>query len=255
DVVCVGAEPIAVLDYLAVERVDEDAMRAIGEGLKAGAELAGVEIPRGEGAVLPELIRGHPSPHGFDLTAACFGTVALDAIVSGRTCAPGDALIGLPSSGLHSNGYSLARQALGGLALDDRPAPLGGATVADALLEPTTIYVRAVLDLLRAGTAVHGLAPITGGGAPNLLRLRDDVGFEISDPLPVLPVFGLVRDLGLVADAEMWEVFNMGCGFCAVVPETSADDAVAILAAHHPGTRRIGTLTDRMGRIDIPPHG
>jgi phosphoribosylformylglycinamidine cyclo-ligase len=255
DVVCVGAEPIAVLDYLAVEEVDEAAMRAIAEGLKAGAELAGVEIPGGEVAVLPELIKGHPSPHGFDLTAACFGTVALDAIVSGRTCAPGDALLGMPSSGLHSNGYSLARRALGGLELDDRPGPLGGATVADALLVPTTIYVRAVLDLLRSGLPVHGLAHITGGGALNLLRLHDGVGFEVSEPLPVPPVFGLVRDLGGVADAEMWEVFNMGCGFCVVVPDEVADEAAGRLAAHHPGTRRIGTVTDRAGRVEVTPHG
>ncbi len=162
DIVCVGAEPIALLDYLAVEQADPDVMGAIAIGLKRGAELAGVEIPGGEVAVLPELIRGHPSPHGFDLTAACVGTVPLDAIVTGADCRPGDALIGLPSSGLHSNGYSLARRALGGLALDDRPAALGGASVADALLEPTVIYVRAVLDLLRSGLRVHGLAHITG---------------------------------------------------------------------------------------------
>src|SRR5919199_1037628 len=130
DVVCVGAEPIAVLDYLAVEQADPDAMRAIGEGLKRGAEQAGVEIPGGEVAVLPEIIRGHPSPRGFDLTAACVGTVALDAIVSGADCAPGDALIGLPSSGLHSNGYTLARHALRDLALDATPDELGGRTVA-----------------------------------------------------------------------------------------------------------------------------
>jgi phosphoribosylformylglycinamidine cyclo-ligase len=105
DVVCVGAEPIALLDYLAVEQADPEVMRQIAVGLKRGAELAGVEIPGGEVAVLPELIRGHPSPHGFDLTAACFGTVALDGIVTGADTRPGDALIGLPSSGLHSNGY------------------------------------------------------------------------------------------------------------------------------------------------------
>jgi phosphoribosylformylglycinamidine cyclo-ligase len=252
DVVCVGAEPIALLDYLAVERVDEEAMREIARGLKAGAEQAGVEIPGGEVAVLPELIRGHPSPGGFDLTAACFGTVALDAIVSGTECRPGDALLGLPSSGLHSNGYSLARRALGGLALDDRPAQLGGASVADALLEPTVIYVRAVLELLRSGLPVHGLAHITGGGALNLLRLGS--GFEISDPLPVPPVFDLVRALGGVSDAEMWEVFNMGCGFGAVVPEAVADEAVSLLAAHHPGTRRIGTVIEP-GRVLVPSAG
>jgi phosphoribosylformylglycinamidine cyclo-ligase len=255
DVVCVGAEPIAVLDYLAVEQAAPEALRAIGEGLKRGAELAGVEIPGGEVAVLPELIRGHPSPHGFDLTAACFGTVTLDAIVSGAACAPGDALIGLPSSGLHSNGYSLARRALGGLALDERPDPLGGETVADVLLEPTVIYVRAVLELLRSGLPVHGLAHITGGGLLNLTRLNASIGFEVSSPLPVPAVFDLVRELGDVTEAEMWEVFNMGCGFCAVVPEAAADDAAALLAAHHAGTRRIGTVTGRAGRVEVPARG
>jgi phosphoribosylformylglycinamidine cyclo-ligase len=255
DVVCVGAEPIAVLDYLAVEQVDPDAMRAIGEGLKRGAEMAGVEIPGGEVAVLPEIIRGHPSPHGIDLTAACFGTVALDAIVSGAECAPGDALIGLPSSGLHSNGFSLARRACAGMPLDDRPEALGGETLADVLLEPTVIYVRAVLELLRSPVPVHGLAHITGGGLLNLTRLNARVGFEVSDPLPVPAIFDLVRERGDVAEAEMWEVFNMGCGFCAVVPEAAADDAAALLSAHHPGTRRIGTVTDRAGRVEVPSRG
>src|SRR5919107_613502 len=258
DVICVGAEPMAVLDYLAVERADETVMRAIATGLKAGAEAAGVEIPGGEVAVLPELIRGHPSPNGFDLTAACFGTVALDSIVTGAACAPGDARIGLPASGLHSNGYSLARRALqgdGGLSLDATPAALGGASVADALLEPTVIYVRAVLELLRSGAEVRGLAHITGGGLLNLLRLHADVGFEIADPLPAPPVFGLVRELGAVAEPEMWEVFNMGCGLAVVVPEADEAAAVELLARHHPGTRRIGTITAEPDRITVPPAG
>jgi phosphoribosylformylglycinamidine cyclo-ligase len=255
DVVCVGAEPIALLDYLAVERVDPEVMGAIGVGLKAGAEAAGVEIPGGEVAVLPELIQGHPSPSGFDLTAACFGTVALDRVVTGATCAPGDALIGLPSSGLHSNGYSLARVALEALAFEDRPAALGGASVADALLEPTVIYVRAALELLRSEVDVRGLAHITGGGLLNLLRLHADVGFEIDAPLPVPPVFGLVQELADVGDAEMHEVFNMGCGFCAVVPAAQADAAVELLSARHPGTARIGWVTGDADRITIPSLG
>jgi phosphoribosylformylglycinamidine cyclo-ligase len=249
DIVCVGAEPIALLDYLAVEQVEPEVMEAIGIGLKAGAEAAGVEIPGGEVAVLPDLIRGHPSPHGFDLTAACFGCVALDRLVTGATMEPGDALIGLPSSGLHSNGYSLARAALGELAFDAQPPELGGATVADALLEPTVIYVRAVLELLRSDVDVRGLAHITGGGLLNLLRLHADVGFRIEAPLPVPPVFGLVQALGEVPDAEMWEVFNMGCGFCAVVPEAQVDEAVALLGRHHPGTARIGTVTADANRV------
>jgi phosphoribosylformylglycinamidine cyclo-ligase len=256
DVVCVGAEPIALLDYIAVERADPAMLAEIGAGLRAGAEAAGVEIPGGEVAVLPELIRGHPSPGGFDLTAACFGTVALDAVITGEACVPGDALIGLPSSGLHSNGYSLARRALEPLGLDARPVALGGASVADVLLEPTVIYVRAVLEIVRdPGIDVHGLAHITGGGLLNLLRLGDAIGFEIDDPLPAPPVFGLVQELAGVAEAEMWEVFNMGCGFCVACPQAHADAAVARLAAHHPGTRRIGTVTDRAGRAEVPARG
>jgi phosphoribosylformylglycinamidine cyclo-ligase len=255
DVICVGAEPIAVVDYLAVEQTDPDTFAAIARGLKAGAEEAGVEIPGGEVAVLPELIRGHPSPTGFDLTAACFGTVALDAIVTGKACAPGDALIGLPSSGLHSNGYTLARRVLEPCGLDARPDVLGGATVADVLLEPTVIYVRAVLALLRSGLPVRGLAHITGGGLANLLRLSDAVGFAIEAPLPAPPVYDLLRAEAGVPEAELWGLFNRGCGFVVVVPEAAADDAVALLAAHHPGAARIGTVTAEAGATTVPPLG
>jgi len=254
DLICVGAEPLAMLDYLAVEQPDAVALAQIATGLKIGAEDAGIEIPGGELAVLPELIRGHPSPNGFDLCGAAFGTVAPDAIVTGATIAPGHALIGLPSSGLHSNGYTLARHALlelGGLTLDDRPAELGGRTsVADALLEPTIIYVRAILALIASPLDVHGLAHITGGGLTNLLRLNDGVGFAIQAPLPVPPVFELIARCGNVDDGEMWEVFNMGCGFVAVVAEADADAAVALLSACHPGTVRIGTVTDRAGQLE-----
>ncbi len=249
DVVCVGAEPIALLDYLAVEQADPEVMEQIAIGLKNGAEQAGVEIPGGEVAILPELIQGHPSPNGFDLTATCFGTVALDALITGEKIAPGDALIGLPSSGLHSNSYSLARRATQGLDLN---GAFGDGTLADALLEPTVIYVRAALELIRSEIPVHGLAHITGGGLLNLLRLNEAAGFDITDPLPVPPIIDLVRERGEVSDAEAWEVFNMGCGFVAVVPEAHAEAATALLAAHHPGTRRIGTVTGQAGRVSAP---
>ena len=255
DVICVGAEPIAVLDYLAVEQTDPEVFEAIARGLKAGAEQAGVEIPGGEVAVLPELIRGHPSPNGFDLTAACFGTVALDRIVTGAECAPGDALIGLPSSGLHSNGYTLARRALEPLGLDSRPAALGGASVADALLEPTVIYVRAVLELLRSGLPVHGLAHITGGGLANLLRLSRSVGFAIEAPLPVPPVFGLVQRARRGPGARDVGRLQHGLRLHRVVPEAVAGKAVALLAARHPGTARIGSVTADAGRVGVPSLG
>jgi phosphoribosylformylglycinamidine cyclo-ligase len=252
DVVCVGAEPIAVLDYLAVERADPDMLRAIGVGLKAGAEDASVEIPGGELAQLPELIQGHPSPHGFDLNGACFGLVPLDAMVTGADASPGDVLIGLPSSGVHSNGLTLARRALAAYALDDRPGELGGASVADALLEPTVIYVRAVLELLRSDVPVHGLAHITGDGLRNLLRLEAPVGYAVDDPLPVPPVFDLIARAGDIGAEEMHDVFNMGCGFVVVVPEANAAAATDLLAARHPGARPIGRVTDAAGTVTVP---
>jgi phosphoribosylformylglycinamidine cyclo-ligase len=255
DLVCVGAEPLALLDYIAVEHADQELLGQLGEGLRAGAELAGVEIPGGEVCQLPEVIRGHPSPRGFDLVGSAFGVVALDRIIDGSRCRPGDLLVGLPASGVHSNGLTLARKALADLSLDDTPEELSGATVADALLEPTAIYVRAVVELLRSGPPVHGLAHITGGGLLNLLRIGSGVGYEISDPLPIPPVFELIAARGGVAVAEMWEVFNMGCGFCAMVPAQSAEETVGLLGAHHPGTQVIGRLTADAGLLSLPGLG
>ena len=248
DVVCVGAEPIAMLDYLAVEQADPVALARIAEGLRAGATDAGIEIPGGELAVIPELIRGHPSPHGFDLCGSAFGPVRIDDLILGDRIEAGDALVGMPSSGVHSNGYTLARRVLvdDGPGMDAAPAELGGATIADALLEPTVIYVRAVMELIRSGVDVRGLAHITGGGLTNLTRLTPGrLGYEVDRPLPVPAVFGLIEKLGNVPPEEMWEVFNMGCGFIAVVPQAEVDEAVAVLSARHPGTARIGTVTDR----------
>jgi phosphoribosylformylglycinamidine cyclo-ligase len=258
DLICVGAEPLALLDYIAVEHADPAVLRELAIGLRTGAELAGVEIPGGEVCQLPEVIRGHPSPRGFDLVGSAFGTVPLDQIVDGSACRPGDALIGLPASGVHSNGLTLARRVLleeAGLSLDARPDALGGASVADVLLEPTVIYVRAVLELLRSEVAVHGLAHITGGGLLNLLRIGSGVGYEISAQLPVPAVFELIAEHGQVASGEMWEVFNMGCGFCAIVPAEAAAAAVALLSHRHPGAAVIGRLTDQAGVVSVPGLG
>ena len=134
--------------------------------------------------------------------------------------------------------------------------PFGDGTLADALLEPTVIYVRAALELLRSEIPVHGLAHITGGGLLNLLRLNERVGFTIEDPLPVPPIIDLVRERGEVSEAEAWEVFNMGCGFVAVVASRAGGRAPpTLLAPHHPGTRRIGTVTDAAGRVAVPTRG
>jgi phosphoribosylformylglycinamidine cyclo-ligase len=204
------------------------------------------------------VVRGHPSPRGFDIVGTCFGTVALDAMVTGEARRAGDAVIGLPSSGIHSNGYTLARRALlqdAGWGLDDRPPELAGDSVADVLLEPTVIYVRAVLDLLRSDVPVRALAHITGGGVLNLLRFPGETGWEIDAPLAPQPVFAAIAGAAAVAPAEMYDVFNMGCGFVAVVPAEHADEAVRILGARHPGTARIGTITDRASRVELPGLG
>ena len=170
DIICVGAEPLAMLDYLAVEKADPEQCEQIGTGLARGAELAGIEIPGGELAQMGDMVRG------FDIAGACFGTVALDSIIDGSAVGPGDVVIGLPSSGIHSNGYTLARSALEGIGMDDDRL---GRPLGDILLEPTEIYVKAVMDLLGSDAAVHGLAHITSGGLDNLLRLKSEVTYEI----------------------------------------------------------------------------
>ena len=240
DLVCVGAEPIAMLDFILCSDADPEVCGAIGEGLRTGAEQAGIEIPGGEIAQVGDVVAG------WELTGSAIGLVALDAIVSGERIAAGDALIGLPSSGLHSNGYTLARKALADVAFDDERL---GRPLGDVLLEPTTIYVRAILELLSSGKDVRGLAHITGDGINNLLRLSREVGYEVSDPLPVPPVFDLIAELGAVDAEEMHEVFNMGLGFVCVVADADADGALELLAAHHPGTARIGAVTDAAATV------
>ncbi len=155
-------------------------------------------------------------------------------------------MIGLPSSGLHSNGYTLARNALDDISPDDERL---GRSVGDVLLEPTEIYVRAILGLLRSPVDVRGLAHITGDGLNNLLRLEAEVGYEIDAPLPVPPVFDLIRELAQVSDDEMHEVFNMGCGFCCVVAADDLDAALELVRGQYPGARRIGRVTDRAGEV------
>jgi phosphoribosylformylglycinamidine cyclo-ligase len=243
DVICVGAEPLAMLDYIAIERADPAVCEEIGVGLARGAELAGVEIPGGELAQLGQLVRG------VDVSGACFGIVQLDAIVDGSAVLPGDVVIGLPSSGIHSNGYTLARAALAGIDLGDDPEGRLGRPLGDVLLEPTEIYVTPIVELLRSEVDVRGLAHITSGGTGNLLRLAAEVGYEIDHPLPVPPIFDLIQERGEVADEEMREVFNMGCGFCVVVPSADEEAALTLLREHYPNARRIGRVMEGEQRV------
>jgi phosphoribosylformylglycinamidine cyclo-ligase len=250
DVICVGADPIALLDYIAVEEANPEVLEQIALGLREGAEQAGAEIPGGELAVLPDVVRGHPSPRGFDLVGFCVGLVDLDSVITGDRIEPGDAVVGIPSSGIHSNGLSLARSVL-----TDLDEELGGTTVGDMLLEPTVIYVKAIRELMESRVDVRGLAHITGDGFLNLLRLDAHAGYSVDSPLPVPPVFTHIAERGGVEDAELYEVFNMGCGFCVVVPRDDARDAVELLRHHHPGTAVIGHTTTATGVVELPKQG
>ncbi|MDX6584112.1 MAG: phosphoribosylformylglycinamidine cyclo-ligase [Solirubrobacterales bacterium] len=241
DLICVGAEPIAMLDFILCRSADPDVCGAIGVGLRRGAERAGIEIPGGEIAQVGDIVSG------WELGGSAIGLVELDAIVDGGRAEPGDAVIGLPSSGLHSNGYTLARRALRQVPLEDDRL---GRPLGEILIAPTEIYVPAVLELLGSEVDVRGLAHITGDGLNNLTRLAAPVGYDISDPLDVPPVFDLIAELGEVSADEMYEVFNMGCGFVCVVAAGDEDPALQLLRGHYPAAQRIGTVTDRDGVVE-----
>ena len=170
----------------------------------------------------------------------------LDGIVTGASIAAGDVVIGLPSSGLHSNGYTLARKALADVPLDDERL---GRPLGEILLEPTEIYVRPILELLGSAVDVRGLAHITGDGLNNLLRLGAGVGYEIDDPLPAQPIFGLIAELGGIDDARDARGLQHGLRLRVTVPERDLDEALAILRPHYPEAKRIGRVTDRAGTV------
>jgi len=238
DVICAGAEPLVLVDYIAMEEPDEEVMAQLGEGLARGAEKAGVAIVGGESATLPEMVRG------FDLAGLIVGLVDKKDIISGQNIAPGDIVIGLESSGIHSNGLTLARKLIfSHYQLEDEIFP--GRKAGEELLEPTKIYVREVLDCL-GKVEVKGLANITGGGLENLARITT-YGFEIHS-LPEPPeIFTLVQELGKVREREMFRTFNMGIGFCVVVGEEEAGRVIEICRSHGTGATEIGRVVEGGG--------
>ena len=267
DLICVGAVPLALLDYIATDRIDEAVLDDIAQGLFLGSELAGIAIPGGEiaqiGAMLADSAGGGPM---LDLVGTAIGALpraegptAADngyrKPLDGSAVRPGDVIIGLPSSGLHSNGYSLARHALftkGGMALS---APLPGSRrkLADALLQPTRVYVQAAEALWAAGITPHGMAHISGGGLLNIARLAADVSYEL-DTVPTAPeIFGLIAERGQIGADTMYATFNMGIGFCVVVAESDLQPALDALKKAGEDAVRIGHVTAKPGKsVSIP---
>lgn len=254
DVICVGARPIFMVDYIAMGKIDERVLERIGVGLAEGAMQAGISIIGGETSQLPGMV------NGFDLVGACTGKVRLGGVITGNEVAPDDKIIGLESNGIHANGMTMARKVLfrqpGYGSLDvNTYVPELGRSVGDELLRPTFIYVNEILDLLCVLPA-KALIHITGDGLLNLLRIdRTDIGFVI-DNLPEPPaIFKLIQDVGSVTDATMFETFNMGIGFCVVVAPEYVDLAMRLLERHQRKAWVIGeTARDFRNTVYIPKY-
>ena len=214
DLICVGAEPLSFVDYVALDKPDEELMAKIGMGLAEGCKQSNCTLSGGETAILPELV------HGFDIAGTSVGYVKQDKIIDGTKIAEGNVLIGLKSSGPHSNGYTLIRK------LFDGNKELG-----KKLVEPTRIYVKEVMELINQ-VNVNGIAHITGGGLDNISRVNDNFQYVIDNPLPVPSVFDWLQEKGSIETKEMYRTFNMGMGMIIIVDKAEASKSVSILGKH-----------------------
>jgi phosphoribosylformylglycinamidine cyclo-ligase len=244
DVLVQGAEPLFFLDYFATGKLDVDTTVAVVGGIAKGCELAGCALIGGETAEMPDM---YP-PGEYDLAGFTVGAVEKDALLSGEGIVAGDVILGVASSGPHSNGYSLIRKIVerAGSPFD---LDLGGVTLADALMAPTTIYVKPMLELLRS-VPVHGMAHITGGGLKeNIIRVvPDGLGLQIdAAEIKLPPVFEWLMREGNVAREEMWRTFNCGVGFTILLPRDAVNAASALLAKHGLASSVIGEVVKAQG--------
>ncbi|MDO5852235.1 MAG: phosphoribosylformylglycinamidine cyclo-ligase [Methanobacteriaceae archaeon] len=239
DILCVGAEPIAMVDYYAVEKPDPKIAEEIGKGLAEGCKQSKVAMVGGETASLPNII------NDFDLAGTGIGLVNTEDIVTGEDIKDNDIVIGIESSGIHSNGLTLARKALLDIGKFNPEDPLptdSSKTIGEALLEPTIIYVKAIVELLKSDIDVHGLVHITGGGFSNLKRLNENISYIIDNLPEPSPIFKAIEATG-VESKEMYHVFNMGIGFCIILDKKDQKKAQEIIEKHHK-TYVIGKAVD-----------
>ena len=241
DIICTGATPISFVDYIAANRNEQEIFKKIVQGLVRGAKKAQVPIVGGETAIMPDVISG--KEFAFDLVGMVVGILSKNQMILGDMINPGDVIIGVSSTGLHSNGYSLARKVLlSKYSIKDKIKGLG--ILGDALLEPTQIYVRPVLEALDECN-VHGLAHITGGSFTKLLRLKK-IGYML-DNMPEPPeIFQLIENED-VEKAEMYKTFNMGIGFCVIAPEDEEEQIEEIFKKHGLKSRQVGNIIEKKG--------
>lgn len=247
DAICVGAEPVAFVDYLAIDDPKEEITKEIGKGLAKGAELANISIIGGETASLPDIISG------FDLAGTCLAYVKKEEIITGEKIIPGDVIIGLSSTGIHSNGYTLVRKVIkeNKFSYSDKfPDGLyNGKTIGDVLLTPTQIYVRETIELLKK-VKVHGIAHITGGGLRNLPRINENVKFLIHSPFKPQNIFKFLQNYGNIDDKEMYQTFNMGMGLILVVSEKDVEKSLNILKKYSKSSvKKVGKIEEGSGVI------
>jgi phosphoribosylformylglycinamidine cyclo-ligase len=241
DVICIGAKPVSFVDYIAANRNDERIFSQIARGLAAGAIESDMPIVGGETAIMPDLFS--EKKFAFDLAGMVAGIVDKRKVILGDRIVPGDAIVGIESSGIHSNGYTLARKVLlKKYSIGDKVRGIG--SIGNALLTPTRIYVRAVLEVA-SRCQVHGLANITGGSFTKLLRLKQS-GFVL-DAMPEPPkIMQLIEELG-VEEEEMYKTFNMGIGFCVVLPKNQVEKVIDICKKHDLQARQVGHIASRRG--------
>jgi phosphoribosylformylglycinamidine cyclo-ligase len=246
DVICVGAQPVGFIDYIALRQPNERLIEEIAKGLVEGARQSQMAIVGGETAVLPDVIAGEEN--AFDLAGMVMGVVKNKPIL-GAAIKPGDVILGVESSGLHSNGYTLARKVLlSKYSVDDNADHLVQ-TVGEELLIPTRIYVRPVMEILKKKIAVHGLANITGGAFTKLPRLNSKVRYDL-DGLPApTGIFRQIQADGGIESKEMYRTFNMGIGFCVVAPKSSTDDIIGTFAKYKMRCKTVGRIEKGRGEV------